>query len=170
MAPAWLWIVLAAVGLQRLLELAYARVQARRLTAAGAQWVPEDGYGFLVAVHILLFAGVVTEGLLAPWAAEGWWTFAGAFLYAAGAALRYTAMAALGRRWSTRVYTLPGDPLVATGPYRWMRHPVYAGVALELIGIPLLAGLWATLAAVTFLHAFALRRRIRIEEQALGLA
>ena len=170
MAPAWLWIVLAFVGVQRVAELVYARRTARRLSARGAAWVAEDGYGLLVAVHALLFVACVAEGLWAPWAGEGWWTFAGALLYAAGAALRYTSMAALGPRWSTRVYALVGEPLVASGPYRWIRHPIYRGVFLELLGIPMLAGLWGTLAVVALLHAAALRRRIRIEEQAIGLA
>lgn len=169
MAPAWLWFVLALVGLQRLAELIYARIAARRLTAAGAQWIAEDGYGLLVAVHVLVLAGCAVEGLFAPWSREGWWTFAGAFLYAMGAALRYSSMAALRGRWSTRVYTLAGEPLVSRGPYRWMRHPIYTGVFLELIGIPLMGGLWLTLVLVTVLHVVALRRRIAVEEQALGL-
>jgi len=169
MVPFWLWVVLALVGLQRVLELLYARKAAKRLSAAGARWIPEDGYGLIVAVHVLLFVGCVAEGLWAPWPQAGWWTFAGGFLYALGAALRYTSMAALKERWSTRVYTLPGAPLVASGPYRYVRHPIYLGVFLELLGIPLLGGFWLTLLVLTMLHIVALRRRIRIEERALGL-
>lgn len=169
MVPEWLWAVLAFVGIQRVLELLYARRAARRLSEAGAKWVPEDGYGLIVAVHVLMFVGCVAEGLWAPWAQAGWWTFAGAFLYALGAALRYTSMAALKERWSTRVYTLPGAPLVASGPYRYLRHPIYLGVFLELVGIPMLGGLWLTLGAIAMLHVVALRRRIAIEERALGL-
>jgi len=170
MAPAWLWIVLGALGVLRVAELAVAHHAARRLTRMGARWVAEDGYVLLVVVHVLLFAGCLAEGLWASWAREGWWTFAGAFLFAVGMGLRYSSMAALGERWSTRVYALPDAPLVTKGPYRWMRHPIYAGVFLELVAIPMLAGLWITLAGVAVLHVVALRRRIRIEETALGLS
>jgi methyltransferase len=78
-------------------------------------------------------------------------------------------MAALGWRWNTRVYVLPQAPLVATGPYRFLRHPIYVGVALELAGFPLMLGLWGTLAGIALLHPFAVLRRIRLEERALGL-
>lgn len=170
MAPAWLWIVLAFVGLQRVAELLYASATAKRLDARGAVWVREDGYGLLVIVHVLLFVGCAAEALWAPWANEGWWSVAGALLYAFGAGLRYASMAALRARWSTRVYRLDGAPLVRTGPYRLLRHPIYTGVFLELVGIPMLAGLWATLAVVTVLHVVGLRRRIVAEERALGLS
>src|SRR5687767_2403335 len=98
----WLWVVLALLALLRVAELVYARLAARRLTRMGARWVREDGYGALVAVHVLLFAGCIAEGWFAPWAREGWWTVLGALLFAAGSALRYASMSALGRRWSTR--------------------------------------------------------------------
>ena len=169
MALAWLWIVLAALALLRVAELALAAFAARRLTRMGAQWVREDGYLLLVVVHVLVFALCAVEGYWAPWATEGWWTGAAAFLFAVGMALRYSSMAALGPRWSTRVYTLPGSELVTRGPYRWMRHPIYVGVFLELVAIPLLAGLWLTLVGVGVLHIVALRRRIDVEERALGL-
>lgn len=169
MAPSWLWLVLACLALLRVGELMYARVAARRLSARGAKWVQEDGYGLIVLVHVLLFAGVLAEGMLAPWVRAGWWTFAGAFLFALGSALRYASMAALGWRWHTRVYQLQGHPLVHRGPYAWMRHPIYVGVFLELVAIPLLAGLWLTLLLLAALHLVALRRRIRVEERALGL-
>jgi methyltransferase len=156
------------LGAQRIGELLYARRTARRLEDAGARLAP-DGYGGIVAVHVAFFAGCLVEGLLAPWPAFGWWTWLGLAAFVAGQAFRYSSMAALGPRWNTRVYVLPAAPLVAKGPYRFLRHPIYVGVALELLGFPLLFGLWATALGIALVHPVALLRRIRLEERALGL-
>jgi methyltransferase len=164
--------VAAAVGLlgiQRIGELLYARRTAAKLERNGARLVRRDGYGFIVAVHALFFAACLLEGALSPWAGLGWWSLLGLALFLAGQALRYSSMAALKWRWNTRVYVLPEAPLVASGPYRFLRHPIYVGVVLELAGFPLLFGLWGTLVGIGLLHPFALLRRIRLEERALGL-
>jgi len=160
---------LGLLGLQRIGELAYARHTAKRLEREGARLVRADGYGALVAVHVVFFAGCLLEGTLAPWPGLGWWSWMGLALFLAGQALRYWSMAVLGWRWNTRVYVLPRAPLVTRGPYRWFRHPIYVGVALELFWFPFLFGLWGTAILVSIVHPFALLRRIRLEETALGM-
>lgn len=159
--------VLGLLALQRGAELVLSRRNARWLTARGARLVRADGFGLIVAVHALSFVLPVLE---AAWTGTrvGWWTAVGAGLFVAGQALRYHAITSLGRRWNTRVYVLPDAPLVASGPYRVLRHPNYVGVALELAGLPLAFGLWRTALALTVLDALALARRIRVEERALG--
>lgn len=166
-----MWVLLVVLGLlalQRGAEVLHARRNARWLRAEGARFVAADGFGAIVAVHALSFALPVAE---AAWAGTrfGWWTAAGAALFLAGQALRYHAITRLGRRWNTRVYVLPDAPLVDSGLYRFVRHPNYVGVALELFGLPLAFGLWRTALALTVLNGLALARRVRIEERALGI-
>lgn len=167
MAPTWAFIVLALLGLQRIAELAYNARNVRRLRAAGAVEVKADGYAFIVAVHATFFVLLAAELAFAPWSGFGWWTWLGFGLFAVGEALRAWSMLSLKGRWSTRVFVMPGAPLVATGPYRFLRHPIYVGVCLELAGLPLAFGLWGTLVAITLLNALALSRRIRAEDRAL---
>lgn len=169
MHPGFWWLV-AALGLQRLAEMATAARNTRRLLAQGARLVRDDGYGLLVATHSLFFAAAVVEALLSPWAGIGPWTLAGLAMLIAGEALRGWSMLALGGRWTTRVVILPAAPLVAGGPYRWVRHPIYVGVTLMLIGFPLAFGLWGTLGLATTLNGIALTRRIRREDRALASA
>lgn len=160
--------VLAAVGVQRIAELAYAKFTARKLLAAGARFVREDGMGLIVATHALWFVAGFAESRMFG-EQFGWWTPIGLAAFAAGSGLRYWSMTNLGWRWNTRVFVLPQAPLVASGPYRFLRHPIYVGVSLELAGLPAAFGLWRTSLALTALNGFAVLRRIRLEERALGL-
>lgn len=163
----WLW---AALGAQRLVEMAVARRNTRRLVAQGARVVGQDGYGALVATHVTFFAATAAEALAAPWAGVGSWTAVGLIALAGGELLRGWSMLALGPRWTTRVVVLPAAPLVARGPYRFLRHPIYVGVSLLLAGFCVAFALWSSLLAVAVLQAVALRIRIRREESALAQA
>jgi methyltransferase len=88
-------------------------------------------------------------------------------LVAAGQALRLTAIRTLGPRWSTRVMTVPGASPVQDGIYRYIHHPNYLGVELEIMAVPLVHAAYLTSAAFGVANALLLRDRIRREEQAL---
>jgi protein-S-isoprenylcysteine O-methyltransferase Ste14 len=81
-----------------------------------------------------------------------------------GLALRASAIAALGGSFRTTVEVDPGQTIVSSGPYRWVRHPSYTGLILILGGFGLGAGNWLALAASVALPLPALLWRIRVEE------
>ena len=82
-------------------------------------------------------------------------------------ALRVWVIATLGPRWTTRIIVLPGAPLVASGPYRFVPHPNYCVVAAEILVLPLVFGLvWYGL-VFSVLNAAVLWIRIRAEAAAL---
>jgi methyltransferase len=166
--PWGFWALLGALLLQRGAELATNRRNTRRLLASGGRLVRDDGYGLLVVTHSLLFILAAAEAVLAPWPKLGWWTFPALAAFAVGEILRGWAILSLGPRYTTRIVVLPTAPLVAGGPYRFLRHPIYAGVTLALAGFPLAFGLWGTALAVGALNAVALARRIRFEDRALA--
>ena len=94
----------------------------------------------------------------------------GAAFVATASALRWWVMATLGWRWTTRVVAIPGLPLVTGGPFRWLRHPNYLAVAVEVAALPLAVGAWITAIAGTLLNAVLLLAvRIPCEEAALGV-
>ncbi|MBL8671803.1 MAG: hypothetical protein JNK11_14190 [Alphaproteobacteria bacterium] len=155
------WIVLL-VALQRLAELALARRNARALLAAGAQEHGHGHYPAIVALHAAWLAALFLA--VPPGQAPDWPWLAAFVLLQAG---RAWAIAALGRRWTTRVIVLPGAPLVRVGPYRFMRHPNYAVVALEIVILPLAFGAFGLAAAFGVANAALLAWRIRIEDAAL---
>ena len=136
---AGLAIYLAFLIAQRISELVLSAANRRRLLARGAREFGGGHFPLLVAVHVLLPLSLAGEVLVLgarPPAAWPLWLAA----WLAAQALRYWAVATLGERWNVRVYVLPGVPLVTRGPYRFLRHPNYVAVVVELIAGPLMFG------------------------------
>ena len=91
----------------------------------------------------------------------------GVVLMAAGIVIRQWSIAVLGRYFTTDVRIHPGQTVVDTGPYRWVRHPSYTGLLVTLLGIGLALGNWASLAVLLTVPIAGLVVRIRVEERAL---
>jgi protein-S-isoprenylcysteine O-methyltransferase Ste14 len=92
---------------------------------------------------------------------------AGLVLMLAGIALRWYAVWMLGASFTVDVATRPGQTVVESGPYRWIRHPAYTGGLLTLLGVLVCCCNLVSLVAVVFaLGGYAYR--IRIEEEALA--
>ena len=91
-----------------------------------------------------------------------------------GLALRVWAIAALGGGFRTTVEVEPGQAVVSSGPYRWIRHPSYAGLLLIVAGFGAALGCWLSLAACVVLPLPAIVWRIHVEEaeldRVLGMA
>ena len=94
------------------------------------------------------------------------WGWLAAFLVLQG--LRVWTLATLGRRWTTRIIILPGAPLVARGPYRFIRHPNYLVVVGEIACLPLALGAPLIALAFSLANAAVLTVRIRAENAALN--
>lgn len=88
----------------------------------------------------------------------------------AGIGLRWWSFRTLGRYFTFRVMTSPDQPVITTGPYRFLRHPSYLGFLLILGGIGLGYGNWLSLAAITLIPLIGFINRIRVEEAALATA
>ncbi len=161
--------LVAAVALERVAELLVSRRNERRLRAAGAVEAGRGHYPARVAFHAALLVACVAEPIARPepWPAAVAIPAAGLVL--AGQGLRWWAVRALGGRWSTRVLVLPGAPPVRSGPYRWLRHPNYLAVIVEVAALPLACGAWRTAIAAGVVNAAVLAVRIRAEERAMGI-
>jgi protein-S-isoprenylcysteine O-methyltransferase Ste14 len=84
-----------------------------------------------------------------------------------GLALRVWAIAALGGSFRTTVEVEPSQPVVSAGPYRWIRHPSYAGLLLIVAGFGAALGNWLSLAACVVLPLPGIVWRIHVEEAEL---
>ncbi len=155
-------IVTLLVALQRLAEVGYARRNARRLLAAGGVEHGAGHYPIFVALH---GAWLVALFVLVPAEAPANWGLLG--LYGLLQLGRLWVIASLGGRWTTRVIVVPGAPLVTRGPYRFLRHPNYLVVALEIPVLPLAFGAWHIALAFGLANLALLAHRIRVEQRAL---
>jgi methyltransferase len=158
-------VLAAAVG--RLLELRIANRNRRLLLARGGIEASPGHYPWMVALHSVWLVSCLAEVWLLrrPFvpvlAAAALAVFLGAF------ALRMWVISTLGERWTTRIVCLPGAALITGGPYRWLRHPNYLAVVLEIVSLPLVHTAWLTSLVFSLLDALLLRVRIRAEEEAL---
>lgn len=159
---------LALIGAERLVELALSRRNAARALARGGREYGQAHFPWMVALHAAFLVSCVVE--------SAWRRFPGALgfvalvLVAGAQALRYWAVWSLADRWNARVIVVPGERPVEKGPYRFMRHPNYLAVILEIVAIPLVYGCWITALVFSAANAAMLRVRIRTEEAALGVS
>jgi len=159
----WIAIIVALVTMERIAELVRARHNTRALLARGGVEVGSGHYPLLVLLHgawlaTLLYA--VPPDTVPSW---GW---LGVFVLLQ--ALRIWVLASLGPYWTTRIITLPGAPLVRSGPYRFLRHPNYIVVVAEIAVLPLVFGAWRIALVFSALNLALLAWRIRLEQQALA--
>jgi len=124
---------------------------------------------FSVAAFYLMFSGDVPEGWLRTrlLALNLWTEWLGIAITAAGLGFAIWARAYLGRNWSGTVTVKVGHELVRGGPYRWVRHPIYSGMILAMLGTALERGQMRGFIAVVLLYA-GFKIKSRIEEQAMA--
>lgn len=159
-----MWPAIAILGfvtLQRLSELPVAQANTRRLLAAGALEVAPGHYPLIVAVHALWLAALWLQALGRPIHLG----FLALFVVLQG--LRVWTLRTLGARWTTRIIVVPGEQLVASGPYKYVSHPNYLVVIGEIAVLPLVFGLWPTAVMFSVLNAIVLVIRVRAEGRAL---
>lgn len=169
----WFFALTAVVAGERLAELAWSRQHERAMSRRGGAVVREPWYAAMVALHAgTLVAAPIEAALRAraghrPPAATRALGVAG---LAAATALRIWTLGTLGESWSTRVTRFAGGGrrVVTGGPYRFIRHPNYLAVILELASLPLAGGALVTALVASAANAIVLSRRIPLEERELA--
>lgn len=161
-------LFLCGIVLERVGELVLSRRNVARALARGGVETGREDFPLMALVHSLFLVSCGAEVL---WLGRsfpgtiGWLAFAFALL---AQGLRYWAISTLGERWNVRIVLVPGDPPIASGPYRYIRHPNYLAVVVEFAAIPAIHGAWLTALLFSLANAAVLRTRIRAEETALG--
>ncbi len=162
--------LIALIAVERLMELVISRRHEQHLRERGAVEVGAGHFPVMVALHSAFLVACVAEvwwldrPFVAPLAA------AMTVLIIATMSLRFWVIATLGQRWTARVLVLPKSPPVTDGPYRFLRHPNYLGVVVEILAIPLVHCAWLTALLFSVANAALLAVRIRSEESALTAA
>lgn len=160
-------VLLATVGVLRLVELRISRKHQERMLTQGAIRVREPHFKWIVAVHTGVLVGAALEVALLhrpflPLLAAPMFA-----LFLASNLMRFWAVRALGELWSVEVMDSTRIRVVSDGPFRFVRHPNYTGVILEMISLPLIHTAWITALATSAAYSVTLSMRIRAEENVL---
>jgi methyltransferase len=157
-------LIFSFLTVQRLLELRVARANERWAREQGASEYGREHYPLFFVLHPTWMLFTLLEGRRSG-ARVNWAALA---LFVLAQPLRYWVIRTLGRFWNTRILIVPGGERVTGGPFRYLRHPNYAVVALEMAAAPLAVGAWRTALAYTLLNAaLILLVRLPAEERAL---
>jgi methyltransferase len=160
----WVLVILGLVAAQRIAELFLSRKHERALKAQGAIEYGAGHYPLIVAVHAGWLAALVAWAALTPPVLNP----ALIALYLVLQPVRAWVIGSLGRYWTTRIISLAEAPLVRRGPYRFMKHPNYTVVVLEIALLPLALGAWPLAVAFSVLNGIVLRVRIAAESRVLA--
>jgi len=153
--------LLVFITLQRIAELWWAKRNERGLFAAGGIEYGRSHLPLIVCLHASWLVGMWVLAYDRP---------IDPLFLAIVVVLqigRFWVLVTLGRRWTIRIIVVPGEKLVARGPYRLMRHPNYAVVVGEFAAVPLALGLPFYALVFTILNAAVLAIRIPAENAAL---
>jgi methyltransferase len=168
MLTRWVFLLLVLLlGVQRLMELRLSARHERRIVEQGGYEYALGQFRVMRFLHIAWFVAMLAEvfGLQRPF--DPLLALIASVLFVAGQMLRYAAIHTLGERWTVRVMILPGAQPVSSGIYRFIRHPNYLGVILEIFAVPLLHSAYLTAIVFSIANALLLTWRIRTEEAAL---
>ena len=167
MSEAGYLALLAAVGAGRLVEMRISSRHQRRLAAQGVTKVPEKHFRWMVLLHIgiLVSAGLEVVLLRRPLIPAFALTMGALFVLSN--VLRWWVIATLAEHWNIQVMASTRLGVVTTGPYRWVRHPNYVAVFVELLALPLIHTAWLTALWGSAAHLGVLRRRLEVEEAVL---
>ncbi len=160
-------VLIAAVAVLRFVELGISRRHQQELAARGAQRAPDPRFPAMVAVHTCVLTGAAAEVVFLRRPFIPALAAAMGALFLAANALRWWVIRTLGAHWNVQVMDSARLGVVASGPYRWVRHPNYSAVFVEMLALPLIHTAWITALAGTVAHVWVLRGRVAAEEQVL---
>ncbi|MBA4536142.1 hypothetical protein H1Z61_03045 [Bacillus aquiflavi] len=161
-----LFLFLLFIILQRLSELLIAKRNEKWMKQQGALEFGEDHYLLLVMMHVFFFISLIVEVQVLETTISPIWQLL-LILFSLTQVLRLWALTSLGKYWNTKIIVQPKANIVIKGPYRFMKHPNYVVVTLELLIIPFLFQAYITAVVFSLMNAIILSIRISVEEQAL---
>lgn len=157
--------LVAALAVQRLVELTLSKRWLRATREAdSAEPIPERLFPIIVVLHAAWLAGCLAEPLLLARPFHAWVLWPMTALWLAALALRFWMLSTLGRLWNVRLIRRRNQPVITSGPYRFLRHPNYLALIVEIAAVPLMVGAYWTALLGSVANAIVLAIRIRSEE------
>lgn len=165
----WMWLFIIAVIAQRLVELYIAKSNEKWMKDRGGIEKGEKHYKWFIVLHSFFFLSIILEAMLDN-RIDNRVNYFLLSIFLITQIGRIWCIHTLGRFWNTKVIVLPSVSLIKKGPYKYVKHPNYIIVAIELFVIPFLVGAQVTAFVFPILHILLLKIRIPREEKALTKA
>lgn len=157
---------IAVLGLLRVIELVVSKNNWRHHQDY-AQQLKEPIFVWMVALHAGMFVLIPLELFWRQPAFGSWVCWLGVGMTVLALGLRFWTLKTIGRSWNVRVIYARDYPIVTKGPYRFIRHPNYLVVMMELAFVPLIYELYWSALILSVGNALILRQRIATEEKVL---
>ncbi|MFA6248096.1 MAG: isoprenylcysteine carboxylmethyltransferase family protein, partial [Mucilaginibacter sp.] len=126
----------------------------------------KEHYPYMVAMHTLFIISIIAEYIWRDGAVVSYPLIVFFFILIV---VKVIVISTLGHYWNTKIYKVPGTRPVATGIYKYIKHPNYMIVICEIAIIPLAFGLYYTAIVFTILNALMLTVRIKKENEVLAM-
>ena len=152
--------------IQRIVELTIARKNEKWMKEQGAIEYGKNHYKWMVLVHVGFFISLMIEVIVFQKKMIAIWPFLLSVFFLLQIA-RVWVIASLGKFWNTKIIVLPGANIVTKGPYKYIKHPNYFIVTLELLVIPIMFQAYVTALCFLIFNQIILSIRISAEEKAL---
>lgn len=167
MAFTILWSLVVFIAIEKLIELGLARRNRIKALTAGGKEYGSRHYRVIIVLYMLWFVSLILESLIRGPALHSLWSL-WFTLFILAELLRYWAIYHLGSLWNTRIIVIPNTKRVTSGPFRFVTHPIYLAVTIEVISVPLILNAWiTTIMGAIGAAIMLLAVRIPIENRAL---
>lgn len=160
-------VLLAAVAALRVVELRISRNHQREMLTQGARQVAEPHFRWMVAVHTFVLAGSAVEVVFLHRPLNPILAIVCFVLFLAANVVRWWVIRTLGEHWNVQVVDSTKLGVVTSGPFRFVRHPNYAAVFVEMLALPLMHTAWLTATIGTIAHVGVLHQRLAVEDPVL---
>ncbi|HLY28824.1 MAG TPA: isoprenylcysteine carboxylmethyltransferase family protein [Aggregatilineales bacterium] len=160
-------IFLLAVSAGRLIEMAIGRRHQRILITHGARNISDPVFPWIVILHVGILLGSFLEAWLLKRPFVPVLALPMIVFFMLANALRWWVIATMAEHWNVRVMDSLDLGVVSHGPFRFIRHPNYLALFVELLAIPLIHTAYLTAILGTLAHLWILRSRIATEESVL---
>ena len=159
--------LLLLVALLRIVELRISRRHQREMVAHGAAKVNDPRFRWMVLLHTGVLVGAAVEVVFLHRPFIPVLAAVCFVIFLAANVVRWWVIRTLGEHWNVQIMNSTGLGVITTGPFRYVRHPNYAAVFVEMLVLPLIHTAWITAIAGSLAHLVVLSQRLSTEERVL---
>ncbi len=159
------YFIVFIVIFQRISEMYIAQKNEQWMKAHSGREFGKRHYPLFIYLHVLFLISIIAE---VSWQESIKFKLSFLIIFLVAQVGRIWCITSLGKFWNTKIIVIPKVIRMKRGPYRWLKHPNYVIVFIELFSLPLIFNAYIVATIFPILHILLLMIRIPIEERALS--